>query len=359
MSYRVLLYGANGFTGQLMATTAMPDGIAVTLAGRDRERVANLARHLGLPWLGFSLDDADLLRQILRDFDVVLNCAGPFSKTALPLAWACIQGGAHYLDVTGEPDVFLAMMRLSEKAEANNVMLMPGVGFVILASDCLAAHVAGCLPKAQSLRLGFSKHKLMSRGTFKTTMEQIAGRALVLRQGCLVTEPTGRLQHSFDFGRGQKTAIALRWADVCTAYHTTGIPNIEAYLEADLPVRSSLSLLSLLDGLLHAKAGRRLLQLPVRLWPKFPEAELRTQTPRVIVAEAEDRGRHKVLSRLMTPDGYDFTPYSSWAVVQRLANGEFAAGFQTPGKVYGPDLAFAVPGVSRENFHPQRGWTSA
>ena len=350
MSGRLLVYGATGFTGRLIAAYAQARRIPLVLAGRDARRVQAVAEPLGFPWTAFGLDAPARLDEALRPFDAVLNIAGPFAETARPVAESCLRTRTHYLDVTGEPNVFEALSRLDGRARARGVMVMPGVGFVVLASDCLAAHAAGRLPGARHLRLGFSRTDAISRGTLKTAMEQMDGFAAIRREGRIVGIPVGRLEHWFDYGEGMRASIALTWADVITAHHTTGIPNIEVYTEAGAMARNFFALCGWLAGPMRSPPWRLLMEAQARLWPEGPSAAKRDGTPRVIVAEVEDRWRRKAISRLHTPDGYSFTPVAALAVAGRILAGHFAPGFQTPAKAYGADFVLALGGVYREDF---------
>ena len=349
-SPRLLVYGPTGFTGRLIAAEAKKKGMALTLAGRNARRVQAVAEPLGFPFLALGLDDPARLDQALRPFDAVLNSAGPFVETALPLAESCVRTGTHYLDVTGEPNVFQELTRLDARARAGGVMIMPGVGFVVLASDCLAAHAAARLPGASHLRLGFSRTDAVSRGTLRTAMDQVAGTAAVLREGRLVEIPLGRLEHWFDYGQGMRASIALTWADLVTAPLTTGIPNVEVYAEADALTRNFFVLCGWFAAPLKSAPVRLLMAASAKLWPEGPSEAKRGSAPRVLVAEVEDRSRRKLISRLHSPDGYDFTPVAALAVAGRVLAGDFLAGFQTPAKVYGADLVLSLDGVRFEDL---------
>jgi len=350
MSKRLLVYGPTGFTGKLIAAQAKAKGVPLTLAGRNGRRVQAVAEPLGFPWLALGLDDAARLDEALRPFDAVLNIAGPFAETAQPLAQACLRTGTHYLDVTGEPNVFADLARLDERARARGVMLMPGVGFVVLATDCLAAHAASRLPGASHLRLGFNSTDAISRGTLRTAMDQVVGTAATLREGRLVEAPLGRLEHWFDYGQGMRASIALTWADLFTAPHTTGIPSVEVYAEAGVLTRNFFVLCGLFAAPLKSRPARLLMAAQAKLWPEGPSQAKRGKAPRVLVAEVEDRGRRKLISRLHTPDGYDFTAPAALAVAEQVLAGHFLPGFQTPGKVYGADFVLSLPGVRREDL---------
>ena len=150
-----LLYGANGYTGQLIAREAVVRGQRPILAGRNAEAVTALARQLGLEHRIFSLDDAAATCAGLEGVTAVLHCAGPFAHTARPMIDACLEARVHYLDITGEISVFeMAAVRDTE-AMAAGVMLLPGAGFDVVPSDCLALHLHRRLPTATHLALAF------------------------------------------------------------------------------------------------------------------------------------------------------------------------------------------------------------
>src|SRR5271166_6071412 len=231
MTKNILLYGATGFTGKLIAREARAKGADVVLAGRNPNTLKAVAKKFDLPWRAFDLADRTRLEGALKGVSVVLNAAGPFSATARPMAEACLTQSAHYLDITGEIDVFEALFARNAEAKRAGVTLFPGVGFDVVPSDCLAAHLKRRLPDATHLTLYLSAGFNVSRGTAKTAIEGIADGARARRNGRLIMlarPDTG----SCDFGRGLRPTIQIPWGDVSTAFHSTGIPNIEVHVEA-------------------------------------------------------------------------------------------------------------------------------
>jgi short subunit dehydrogenase-like uncharacterized protein len=158
-----------------------------------------------------------------RCVSVVLNAAGPFSATAWAMADACLSNGVHYLDITGEIDVFEALFARDAEAQRAGVTLMSGVGFDVVPSDCLAAHLKRRLPDATQLTLYFSPGFNVSRGTMKTMIENVAVGARARRNGRLVTVAKPNTG-SCDFGRGLRSTVQVAWGDVSTAFHSTGSP---------------------------------------------------------------------------------------------------------------------------------------
>jgi short subunit dehydrogenase-like uncharacterized protein len=341
-----MIYGATGFTGGLIASAVRDLQCEVVLAGRNAGKLATVAR--GKAIRAFSLDGPRRIAEALNDIDVVLNAAGPFVTTARSLIAACLEADTHYLDVTGELSVFVAAHRQDAAARRRGIMIMPGIGFWIVASDCLAAEIAALLPQAKYLRLGCSRSELLSRGSLRTVMSELRDKIIIRRLGRLVPVPIGRLDHQFDYGEGKRASTAVSLPDVFTAYLTTGIPNIETYLEAGPLGRTAGALGVRFAAALRRTPLRPLLDLGLDTWPERPSLHARQAARQVLVAEAEDCWRQMRVLRMVTSDGYSFTAAAAAAVMKRVLSGEFAPGFQTPGKLYGPRLAFGIHGTHCE-----------
>ena len=199
MSHQFMIYGATGYTGKLVARTAKQKGLAPLLSGRNPEKLKRIAQETGFEHQAIDLSDAAALDAGLAQVDVVLHIAGPFSHTSRPMVDACLRTGTHYLDITGEIDVFEACAARSAEAKEKGVMLMPGVGFDVVPSDCLAAHMKRRMPDAVKLTLALSGLNSASRGTAKTGVESISLGTRVRRGGKIVSvsEP---IVETFDFG---------------------------------------------------------------------------------------------------------------------------------------------------------------
>jgi short subunit dehydrogenase-like uncharacterized protein len=319
------------------------------VAARSHNSLQQIANDLKLPCRQVRLDDPVALDATLRGVTVVLNAAGPFTATAHRVVEACLRSGAHYLDVSGELPAIQTVHRFDRAARGSGIMLMPAVGFVVVASDCLAAHVASRMPDARHLRIALSRTELASRGSYTTMFGLVRSGVSVRREGRLCAVPVGRLERSFDFGAGNRICTAVSWVDVFSAYYTTRIPNIEVYVEAGTWTRSAYQAASYFAAPLSLAPVQAFLKLQAGLLPEGPSEQQRAAAPRVIVAEVEDRYRRRVQARLHTPDGYDFTALSALAIAERVIAGDFRAGFHTPGGLYGADFALQLQGVRRED----------
>jgi short subunit dehydrogenase-like uncharacterized protein len=249
-----LLYGAYGYTGELTTRFAKARGLRLILAGRDPARTAEVAQRWGMDHRVFGLDDPRALDEGLRGVDAVLHCAGPFARTSRPMVDACLRNRAHYLDITGEIDVFEACAARDEEAKRAEVMVMPGAGFDVVPSDCLAAHLKARLPDATHLALAFMGLGAVSHGTATTMIENLDRGGLVRRDGKLTKVPNGTLKRTIDYGFGRaRPSMAIPWGDVSTAYYSTGIANIEVYIPAKASVRIGARALSALGPIIGAR----------------------------------------------------------------------------------------------------------
>src|SRR5271168_4398475 len=352
---RLMIYGSTGFTGRLIAQRAVEVGLAPVLAGRDEDRVRQLAAFLGTSWRTVSLDSIGGLTEALSDIDAVVHAAGPFVATAPPMLEACLRAKTHYLDVSGELPVFREAFGRGSEALRAGVMLMPGAAWSIVATDCLAAHVAARLPGAKYLRLGMSQSRLYSRGTARSAFGLMSSEVVIRRNGRLTFVPIGRMERDFDFGEGERTSIALSWPDAMTAYHTTGIPNVEAYMEVGAAARVLAPLTARIGEAFQLPILRSVLRFGAAALPEGPAEAARELARPVIVAEVEDAWRRVSRARLRTADGYNFTALAAVAIAERVIAGEFEPGFQTPGRVYGADLVLSIEGTTRTDLDPTAG----
>jgi short subunit dehydrogenase-like uncharacterized protein len=345
-----LLYGATGYTGDLIARRAREAGLRPVLAGRNAGGVRRLAEELGLRHHVFALDDAAALEGAVEGQALVLNCAGPFAHTARPVVQACLRRGAHYLDITGEMAVFEALAARGPDAERAGVMLLPGVGFDVVPSDCLVAHVSRRLPGATRLVLAIQGLGRVSRGTALTALAHIADGGAVRRGGRIVRVPAAWKDRTVDFGDGPVRVTSMPWGDVATAYRSTGIPDIEVYMAIPAGMRRVLRYGRALLPLLASGPAQRWLAARVRRGAPGPDAAARARGAGRFWAQAEDEAGTRVAARLTTPEGYELTVRAALECVRRVLRGEARVGFQTPSRAFGPDFVLAIDGVTRTDL---------
>ena len=343
-------YGANGYTGELIAREAARRGQRPVLAGRNAEAVRALATELGLEHRAFSLDDPRAVDEALKGMAAVLHCAGPFVRTFQPMAEACLRARVHYLDVTGEIDVFERLAARDEEARSAGVMLLPGAGFDVVPTDCLAAHLKRRLPSATHLVLAFHSVGGLSRGTATTMVENIHRGGLVRRNGVLTPVPAAWKTREVDFGRGPRTVVSIPWGDVSTAYYSTGIPDVEVYITATGPLLLAMKASRLLRPLLASSLVQSFLKKRVRSGAAGPGAEQRARGRTTVWGEVTDPAGRRAAARLHGPEGFTFTVRTALAAVEKVLGGSAPPGFQTPAKAYGPDFVLGVEGVTREDL---------
>jgi short subunit dehydrogenase-like uncharacterized protein len=342
-----LLYGANGYTGRLVAGLAAGRGLRPLLAGRDARALDALGAELGLDTRVFSLDDTEALDAALAEVGAVLHCAGPFSHTSRPVADACLRTGAHYLDITGEIAVFESLAARDAEARAGGVTLLPGVGFDVVPSDCLAAHLKRRLPTATRLTLAIKGTGRISHGTATTMAENIHRGGMVRRGGRLTPVPAAWRTRLVDYGQGPESATTIPWGDVATAFHSTGIPDVEVYAALPASARLAMKLTRALGSFLASAPAQRLFKSRIKAQPAGPSEEERARGRSYVWGEATDDAGGRASARLTAPEGYALTAMTALASVERVLGGDAPAGFQTPSKAFGPDFILEFEGVER------------
>jgi short subunit dehydrogenase-like uncharacterized protein len=337
MRSNLLIYGVTGYVGGLISRAAAA-GLPHLAAGRDLEQVMAHADPLMLPARTFSLSDPAKVGRALGGVAVVLNAAGPFAETALPLAEACLRAGAHYLDLADAVPELEAIRRLDARAREAGIMLLPGVGLGVLPTDALAARLKRRLPSAVRLRLALETVGGMSRGSLRTLFRDLRRGAGVKRRGGeLVPACAGEERLVLDLGGGRRVAVTDPWrGDLASAWWSSVYPEIDVYAVHPAWLRSLRSLRW--PRWLASRAVRALVRRAIALRPAGPaEAELAAGLTR-IWAQAEDASGHRVTARLRGPERHLFAARTALWVAQRVLAGRLRVGFQTPATAYGPDL---------------------
>lgn len=340
----LLVYGAYGYTGELIVDLAAERGQPLIVAGRNAARCTALATRHGFDARAFDLDAA---ADHLDGVTAVLHCAGPFARTAPPMLKACLARGVHYLDITGEIEVFERCAALGAKAESAGIMLLPGAGFDVVPSDCLARHVADHLPGATHLALAILGLGRVSHGTATTVVENLGRGGAVRQDGKITVVPPAHKTRTFDFGRGPTKSVATPWGDVSTAFHSTGIPNIEVYFALPLSARLGMRLSGLAGPLLRTAPVQSYLKSKVDAAPAGPTPAQRAAGSAHLIAEATHPDGRVATARLRTPDGYTLTADAALRLAQRALAGDAPPGFQTPSTAYGPDVVLECDDVTR------------
>lgn len=335
---RWMLYGANGYTGELIADAALARGMRPLLAGRNRAAIEAMGQRLDLEVRVFTLDDPDSITRALEEVDAIVLAAGPFSRTSAPVVAGCLRTNTHYLDITGELDVFLACHEHDLQARETGCTLMPGVGFDIVPTDCLAVALKEALPTATHLELAVQALSGFSQGTAKTVMESLGGPAYVTRDGALVAVPMGRDRIEATFGDRQWPAIAAPIADGFTAHLSTGIPNVSAYAGISPRLIKRLDRWRWAMPAMRSKTLQAVGKRLVELRPRGPDEGERERGHARAWGRVRDAEGNTRTGSVLTPEAYAFTADSALVCLAGILAGEAPVGFQTPASAFGSDL---------------------
>lgn len=342
-----MIYGANGYTGRLLAQEAVRQGLTPILGGRNAAAVEALANELNLSARIFDLADATASRDALNGVAVVAHCAGPFSATSAPLIAACLASATHYVDITGEIAVFEHAHTQHAAAQAAGIVVCPGVGFDVIPTDCLAACLQAALPDASHLALGFDTASGLSPGTAKTSVEGLQLGGMIRQDGQLRSVPLGFKRREIDFGRGPKSAVTIPWGDVATAFYSTAIANIEVYLPAPTALAFGMRLIDPLRGLLGRPAVHNWLKAQVNKRIAGPDAATRARQLTRVWGEARNAAGQVKTARLQTANGYDVTVHGALLAVRHLLKYAGPGGYYTPSKLLGERCVEQLPGSGK------------
>jgi short subunit dehydrogenase-like uncharacterized protein len=346
-----LLYGANGYTGQLIAKMAHQYGLKPILAGRSEQLIRLLAEELNLPYRIFNLEDTAALHAALKEVKVVLHAAGPFKHTAKAMIDACLYTATHYLDINGQIEIFEMIKQFDAAAKEKGVMLMPGTGFDVVPTDCLALYLKKLLPDADELQIAFaSVGGSLSHGTATTIAENTGKKSVVRKNGKITPVALGHKGMIVDFGEKKLFTMSIPWGDISTAYTTTGIPNIETYTAIKEKTFKVLKYQWLFNWLLRTSLVRNILKRKINKRPAGPSDENRAKSKSLVWAKVKNKNNVTKEARLVCPDGYTLTALSSLLIIRKVLELNFKKGYQTPAGCYGADLILEVPYTKRETL---------
>ena len=345
-STKWMIYGATGYTGRLMVEKAVADGMRPIIAGRNEELVTALASEYGLESSTFELTDADATREGIRGCRLVLHCAGPFSVTSQPMIDACLQEHVHYLDITGEIPVFANAHRQSDAARKQDVLLIPGVGFDVVPSDCLAARLVEMLPAATHLTLAFDAAGGPSPGTAKTAAEGMSKGGCIRQDGKLIRVPAAWKSRSIPFAPGDREAVTIPWGDVYTAYVSTGVPNIQVFMAVPPARIAQMRRMKFISPLMGFGFVQNFIKKRIEKNISGPSDEKRAKTRSELWGEAVSADGRKVSATMTAPNGYDLTVTAGLAVTRYVLENDIEGGYYTPSLLMGAGFAESLPDVS-------------
>jgi short subunit dehydrogenase-like uncharacterized protein len=350
VSDQVLLYGATGYTGGLILEEMLRLGLRPVLAGRSEASVKAIAAPHNLEVRVAALDDAAALDRALAGMKVVMHCAGPFSIMGPPMIEAALRNRVHYLDITGEIAVFERCAGLDARAKAAGIALVPGVGFDVVPSDCLAAHLKSRLPSATQLTLAFTGGVGLSHGTATTMVMNIGQGGAVSRGGQITRVPMAWKSRDIEFSDRTRHCVTIPWGDVSTAWHSTKIPDITVYTAASRRGVRMMRMIRPFVGLLASAPVQALAKRFIDRRGAGPSAETRQRGRARLWGEASDASGNTVRARLDGPDGYTMTALTAVAAVRKVLASGLNGGYLTPSMAFGKDFILEIAGTSREDL---------
>lgn len=346
---KILLYGAYGYTGKLIVEQAVREGVELVLSGRNAEKLQRLSEASGYTNEPMGLDDQETLQAMLKKYALVLHAAGPFGETAPPMMEACLATGTHYVDITGEIPVFEQAHALDAEAQLAGIVLMPGAGFDVVPTDCLALYLKQQLPDATHLKLAFSAlGGGLSRGTATTMAGNLGSGGAVRENGRITAVPIGHKTLEAPFAGKSRFCMSIPWGDVSTAYYTTGIPNVETYFSISPNAYRKVRRMRYINWLLRMSWVRNLVKRRIQKGPAGPDESQRAGGQSLIWGEVRNAAGKRVQARLQAPDGYTLTALSSLLICRKILEGGLAPGFHTPAGAFGADLILEIEGTERE-----------
>lgn len=342
----ILVYGANGYTGRLVVKAAAEQGMSILLAGRKADVLQQLAQPHGFDYRVFGLDDPEKIKSELKGVRLLLNCAGPFPRTAPQLVEACLALGIHYLDITGEIAMFEWMKTLDARAKSAGIVLLPGVGFDVVPTDCLAKKLHQALPQGDSLELAFMNlGGGISHGTLTTMLSNLGYGGAIRKQGKIVRKPLGFSGKIIDFGAKKRFCISIPWGDVSTAHFGTGIPNITVYSAAPKKFYYLLKLQALLNPVFKAKWFRNWAQAKIDKDVDGPSPEQNRNGRSLVWAKLSAPDGSSMEQRFEGPESYWLTALTALQIAREVLEKPEISGYQTPASLLGPELILRISGT--------------
>lgn len=350
-----LIYGSYGYTGKLIAELSIKQGLKPVLGGRNEEELIRQANSLNLEYRVFDLDSKEQTNNALQDCIAVIHCAGPFIHTYKNMVLSCLATHTHYLDITGEVMVIEQLKAFNEQAQAAGIMLLPGAGFDVVPSDCLARYLKSRLPDAIELILAIGSVNKesgagsgVSRGTARTMLEGISEGTMIRDKGQLKKVPLNWKTRTFDFG-GHKSLLcaAVSWGDLASAWWSTEIPHIETYMALPKKMIRLNNFINPIKAVFKWSPVKRYLDHKIKQLPEGPSVEERRTSVAKIYGEVLNESGKKCAALMTTPNGYELTSLSTIAIIKHILAGNAPVGFQTPSTAYTDNLIMEIPGVSR------------
>jgi short subunit dehydrogenase-like uncharacterized protein len=354
MSNKILIYGANGYTGQLIVEEALRQNLSFDIGGRNEESLKKMATQHKIDYKVFGLSDINVIVEHIQTYKAVIHSAGPFIHTAKNMMKACLQTKVHYMDITGEIPVFELGASMDQKAKDAGIVIMPGCGFDVVPTDCMAAYLKSELPSATHLQLGFASYGgRVSHGTALTMVENLGRSGAVRKDGKIVPVPTAYKGQIIPFRADKgRFAMTIPWGDVSTSYYSTAIPNIETYMSvSEKSYKRTQFLNTYFRWLMKKEFVKNILRKRIKKMPAGPNEQERQESYMMVWGKVWDANGKMAEARVKTPEGYKLTAMCAVAICQKVIGQDKMTGFFTPSLAFGHNLLNDVTGAVFENIH--------
>ncbi len=346
---RIVVLGASGFTGRLLARALVARGLRPVLAGRTAAKIQALADELGgLETATANTSDPKSVRQLVSTGDVLATTVGPFARHGQAALDAAIAAGAHYVDSTGESGFVRSVFAdAGPRAAANGSALLTAFGYDFVPGNlaaALALRQAGSAATRVATAYFFDGEAKMSSGTAATAAGGLTDPSHLLRHGRLMLLPTGRTLKTFSdrgtrrpavlFGSTESLALPRTFPQLTDVANYLGWFGKASY--ALPPASFGMGLLQL--PVLRRRLERRAAKAAAVTGRGPSEASRRSQRSVALAVAYDSTGKQLTSVRVEGPNGYDLTAeLMAWAASE-LAHGRVeAVGALGPVDAFGLD----------------------
>jgi len=323
VNFSILIYGANGYTGKKLAKYLLEQGLSPILAGRGKD-VETFANSLHCQYRVFKVDDAE---SYLKDVDIVVNVAGAFSHTQVPLIEACLNTKTHYLDISGEYVDVNRVYQFDDKARAVGVVLMPAVGIFSAPMDLVAKLAAQKINEPTKLKIGFASTGKPSKGSIKTALSKIQSVGVQLYNGEYIETSPASKELAMNIYHKDIGMVTHPWrADLLLAKLSTGINTIETY--NGFP--------SFMVKMMRGKMKWLKVLMEKWLIRYLPEGPNEAQQKSALIyakAIASNDKEETSTAELIGPDAYAFTVAAIFELSKEVVKQPELSGFLTPSQL--------------------------
>jgi saccharopine dehydrogenase (NAD+, L-lysine-forming) len=310
MSRDVVVLGATGATGRLIVGELAARGVSLVLAGRDRDRLAELAP-AGARVETVDLHDPESLRAASGAGRVLVNTVGPFATLAPAVVAACLSTGTGYVDIGNEQPAMHALLDRDAEARGRGVTLVTGAGFGLVATESLILRLVAdsAAPVTRALVAMAPDSAFDTEGVRASVAATLSEGATWYADGALVRAPLGTGATTLTFAGMDWNALPVPLGDLAAARRITGAADVIAYRAA-------------------------------------PATGADLNRTSYAYAEITDTGGRQAAAELRTGEGFAVTAAVAAETVTRLLRGTAAPGAWTPGQLLGGDLLDHIPGTT-------------